>query len=209
MVIKVCICPADLQWNMILRRGWCNCFSQGLSHQGLKFHIYLDWFYMLFDHLCRLAKTPVVDPSKHVENSFRSWNDVERRRNCATILKIGDPKFASSELPFCISFFLKWTIIIICFISGQWGSQSMKYKAQKWRYWRPQLIVLFIAVTMKIEFFDKSIKTAFSMHHLLSTLESLGCRRMHLDWHEKHNVYFFLVLLAHILQCTHNVAKYL
>ena len=123
MVIKVFICRADLQWNIIFKRGWRNCFSQSSVTRDKSLSMFhLDWFYMLFDHLCRLSKASIVDPSKYVENSFRCRNDVEGGRYCAAVLKVWNPEFASSELPFCVSFFLKCTIIIICFISGQWGS---------------------------------------------------------------------------------------
>ena len=52
-------------------------------------------------------ETLCVDPTAEVVKCLRCWNDVERRRNSSSFLKVGNPQFASGKLPFCIGFFLK------------------------------------------------------------------------------------------------------
>ena len=68
---------------------------------------YLDGFYVFFYHLSWLTKTPVVEPTEEVVDSFRCWDDVERRRNSSSVLKVGNPKLTAGKLPLCVGLLLE------------------------------------------------------------------------------------------------------
>ena len=62
---------------------------------------------MFFLHSVGCSTKVTFYPFYQVEKSFRSGNDVKRRRNCATIFKIRYPQFTAGKLPFCISSLLQ------------------------------------------------------------------------------------------------------
>ena len=47
-----------------------------------------------------------IGPSDQVKQAFGRRNNVEWRGNCASILEVRDPQFASGKFPLYIGFFL-------------------------------------------------------------------------------------------------------
>ena len=53
-----------------------------------------------------MTETPVVEPTEEIVDSFRCWNDVEGRRDCASVFKVGNPQLTTGKLPLSVRPFL-------------------------------------------------------------------------------------------------------
>ena len=71
---------------------------------------------MLLGHLGGASEGEklVVNPSKEVVDSFRCWDDVERRRNSSSVLKVGNPKLTAGKLPLCVGLLLELNHKVSC-----------------------------------------------------------------------------------------------
>ena len=63
---------------------------------------------MLLSHQGRASQGEelVVDPFEEIVDSFRCWNDVEGRRDCASVFKVGNPQLTTGKLPLSVRPFL-------------------------------------------------------------------------------------------------------
>ena len=63
---------------------------------------------MLFSHQGGPSESEqlVINPFEEIVDSFRCWNDVEGRRNCSTVFKVGNPQLTTGKLPLSVRSFL-------------------------------------------------------------------------------------------------------
>ena len=64
---------------------------------------------MLFSHQGGPSESEqlVINPFEEIVDSFRCWNDVEGRRNCSTVFKVGNPQLTTGKLPLRICLLLE------------------------------------------------------------------------------------------------------